>query len=396
MRKLLAVSTGFMLAMGLTTASGQEVSNEEVMQKLEELEQKVSALEQENEKLRSLLGRKGIVTPRKGTKKLQVAGRVLMRYSLTQDGAIEKGKTIYGDTPNSLIVRKARLQFKGKITDNIGYKILIRADRSTGVKLWDAFIDYKVDGFPLKLRIGQQKLPVSMSYLRPGTKIKFPERPIAVRELDFHDRDVGVRAIFKPTKQLQIETAVMNGEGVKQESSRKIANNKDRRLNYVFAVDATPIDTEDLALRVRAAYDTGYAYLYYAADNAKRNLYDIEASADIRHIGLIVEGGYSHDNPSKTKQVKGNPEGYYAQVDYKVPIEQLNNLHLLARYSSIDNLKVLEKGKYINEGVDYTSVGLYYLLKGWHAAIRSDYVWANEKGTEIDNNLFVTEFQFLF
>jgi len=390
MKRFLGAATVFMLGVSLaSSAVAQDYNYEEVMQRLQQLEQRVAQLEAENEALRA--GKAVRVMPRKKTKKLVVKGRVLFRYSATQKDGISK--TVYGDPGNSMVVRKARVQFQGKLNRNLAYKIHVRADRGTGVRLWDAFIDYKFDAIPLKLRMGQQKIPVSMSYLRPGPKIKFPERPIAVRKLDFHDRDVGVRAIFKPVKNLQLEAAVMNGEGVKQEETtslkNKVANDKDRRLNYIFAVDTRPVNTDTFGLRVRAAYQTGYSYIYYAKTNAKSNLFDIEASLNVKPAGLILEGGYSYSNPDIAN--RGNAKGYYLQADYKMPVEALRNLHLLGRYSYVDP----DDDKSDNE-LKYTPVGFYYLLNGWQAAIRTAYVWADETGKEKDNNLFVTELQLLF
>ncbi|SMP12576.1 Phosphate-selective porin O and P [Desulfurobacterium pacificum] len=408
MKKFLSAATVFMVTVGLASASvAQDYSMDEIMQKLQQLEQKVAQLEAENEALRASKGVR--VVPRKRTKKLTVKGRVLLRATWDKrdeivyksDGSINT-KDFYGDTPNSMIVRKARVQFQGKLNRNFSYKIHIRADRGTGVRLWDAFVDYKFDAIPLKLRMGQQKIPVSLSYLRPGPKIKFPERPIVVRDLDSHDRDVGVRAIFKPMKGLQLEAAVMNGEGVKQDEDdlkNKIGNIHDKRYSYVFAVDAKPVNTDVIGLRVRAAYQTGYAYLYYTSANAKRNLFDIEASANIKPVGLILEGGYSRDNPSHVVKTDGTPEtwgnakGYYVQADYKVPIEALKNLHLLARYS-YDNINTDAS----DAKKKVASYGFYYLLDGWQAAIRTAYVVANQ-GTDTgkdDDRMLVTELQLLF
>lgn len=400
MRKLIAVASAFILSTGVTAAFGQEMSNEEVLQKLQQLEEQVAELKQENQELKSLLGTKGYtaVGARKRTRKIQVVGRVVTRYSITQNSHVTDSKTLYGDTPNSMIVRKARIQVKAKLSKNVSGKIHIRADRGTGVRLWDAFIDYKFDAIPLKLRIGQQKIPVSMSYLRPGPKIWFPERPIVVRKMDSHDRDVGIRAILKPSKLFKVEAAVMNGEGVKTGEStddlkNKVDNSKDRRLSYVFAVDAKPVNTDMLGLRVRAAYETGYSYLYYQKYQAQRNLFDIEASAKIKPVGLTLEGGYSYDNPDIDNY--GNAKGYYVQAIYKVPVEQLSNLYLLGRYSYFDPND--DKG---DDDYRVTTLGFDYFLNGWQAAIRTAYVWVNDSpvknGKDQYGNMLVTEFQFLF
>lgn len=124
---------------------------------------------------------------------------------------------------------------------------------------------------------------------------------------------------------------------------------------------------------------------------------DLETRLDLKSIGLALEGGYLHDNPTDAENSKGKPlslgnaKGYYLQGDYAVP--PFNKLHIVGCYSWLDpNTDVDDK-----YDVDYKSIGFYYLFNGWQAAIRSSYIWANKrKVKETPNNLFTTEFQLLF
>ncbi len=393
-----------LLALSLVLLSSQgfakEVSNEEILRKLQQLEQKVSQLEEENKKLRSLLRKSGYtVTPRKRTEKLQVDGRVLFRFSQSED--LDEGeKTIYGDPGNGFIIRKARVKFHGKLNDNTGYMIHIRADRGSNVELWDAYIDYKFDSIPLSLRMGQFKVPLSMSYLKSGTTLWFPERPVAVNKIAPVWRDVGIAATYAPLKSLKFTASILNGEGW---SSNDKIYNRDKKYLYTFAVDTVPVNNEDFRWRVRAGYETGYdrysklVYKAYGASVVKRDLFDVETRLDIKPLGLAFEGGYLYDNPTDAKDSSGNPvnlgnaKGFYIQGDYEVPA--VRNLHLVGRYSWLDPNDDVDD----SNDVDYTSLGFYYLINSWQAAIRSAYVWANERhGEEKANNLFVTEFQLLF
>ncbi|MEO2069499.1 MAG: porin [Desulfurobacteriaceae bacterium] len=392
----------FALSLVLLSSQGfaKEVSNEEILQKLQQLEQKVSQLEEENKKLKSLLKKSGYtVTPRKRTEKLQVDGRVLFRFSQAED--LDEGeKTIYGDPGNGFLIRKARVRFHGKLNDNTGYMIHIRSDRGSNVERWDAYVDYKFDSIPISLKMGQFKVPLSMSYLKSGTTLWFPERPITVNKIAPVWRNVGIAATYVPLKNLKFAASILNGEGW---SSNDKIYNKDKKYLYTFAVDTVPVNNEDFRWRVRAGYETGYdrysklVYTAYGASVVKRNLFDVETRLDIKPLGLAFEGGYLYDNPTDAKDSSGNPvnlgnaKGFYIQGDYAVPT--IKGLHLVGRYSWLDpNDNVDDKND-----VDYTSVGFYYLLNGWQAAVRSAYIWANERhGDEIANNLFVTEFQLLF
>jgi hypothetical protein len=394
-----------LLALSLVLLSSQgfakEVSNEEILRKLQQLEQKVNQLEEENKKLKSLLEKSGYtVTPRKRTEKLQVDGRVLFRFSQAED--LDEGeKTIYGDPGNGFIIRKARVKFHGKLNDNTGYMIHIRADRGSNVELWDAYINYKFDSIPLSLKMGQFKVPLSMSYLKSGTTLWFPERPVAVNKIAPVWRDVGIAATYAPLRNLKFTASILNGEG--WSSDNKIYN-RDKKYLYTFAVDTVPVNNEDFRWKVRAGYETGYdrysklVYTtYYKASVVKRNLFDVETRLDIKPLGLAFEGGYLYDNPTDAKDSSGNPvnlgnaKGFYIQGDYGVPA--IKNLHLVGRYSWLDPNDDADD----SNDVDYTSLGFYYLINSWQAAIRSAYVWANERhGEEKANNLFVTEFQLLF
>ena len=373
-----------LLALSLVLLSSQsfaqEVLNEEILQKLQQLEPDYT------------------VTSRKRTKKLQVDGRVLFRFSQAED-LDENEKTIYGDPGNGFLVRKARVRFHGKLSDNIGYMVHLGADRGSKVELRDAYVNYKFDSIPLSVKGGMFKVPLSMSYSKPGIKLWFPERPVAVNKIAPVWKDVGIAVAYAPLKNLKFTISILNGEGW---SSDKIYN-KDKKYLYTFAVDAVPANNEDFRWKVRAGYETGYdryyklVYTAYGASVVKRNLFDVETRLDIKPLGLAFEGGYLYDNPTDAKDSSGNPvnlgnaKGFYIQGDYEVPA--VRNLHLVGRYSWLDPNDDVDD----SNDVDYTSLGFYYLINSWQAAIRSAYVWANERhGEEKANNLFVTEFQLLF
>ncbi|MEO2068185.1 MAG: hypothetical protein ABGX27_01575 [Desulfurobacteriaceae bacterium] len=101
------------------------IETEDILQKLQKLEEKVNQLETR-------------VSSRKGTQKLQVDGRILVRFSQTQDIDEAGGKSIYGDFENG--IRKARVRFHGKLNKKLSYMIHIRADRGSKVELWDAYV----------------------------------------------------------------------------------------------------------------------------------------------------------------------------------------------------------------------------------------------------------------
>jgi len=399
MRKLL---TAFSVAvLMVSTASSSEVTDREILQKLQELEEKVRKLEAENRKLRELLEEKSstLVTARKRTTKLKVTGRVLFRFSQTADIDESGGKSVYGDLGNGFTVRKARVKFNGKLNDNVSYMVHLRADRGSKVELWDAYVKYSFDSVPLTLKAGQFKVPLSMSYLKSGTKLWFPERPVAVNRIAPVWRDVGLEATWRVSPTLKLSASVLNGEGW---SSDKIYNS-DKKYLYTFSVDAVPVNDESLMWRIRVGCELGtdssskLVYKKYGAVSVERHLLDVETKVDLKSLGLSLEGGFLYDSPqdavdeSGSSVHLGDAKGYYLQADYA--LSPFKGLHLVGRYSWLDPNDDVDD----ENDVDYTSLGFYYLINGWQAAIRSAYIFANERhGKEVDNDLFVTEFQLLF
>jgi len=397
MRKALLVLSSLVLT---SSAQAQPVSNEEILQKLQQLEKRVQELEKENRELRELLYKRTTVVPlREKTEKVKIGGRVLFRFSQTQDIDENGGKSIYGDNGNGFEVKKARLHVKGKLNDNIGYAIQIKADKGSQVQLWDAYIKYSFNSIPLSIKLGQFKTPVSMSYLKSGTELWLPERPVAVNKIAPVWREIGVSATYKLFKGVKLTAGIFNGEGWSSDENY----NKDKKYLYTFAVDSVPVNNDSLFWRVRVGTVLGtddsskMFYTEYGASSVKRHLIDVESALKLKPYNLSFEAGYLYDNPTDAKDSSGkevslgNAKGYYAQVNYGLPF--FPKVHLVGRYSWLDpNDDVDDKND-----VDYTTVGFYYLINGWQAAVRSSYTWANERhGKEIDNNLFVTEFQLLF
>jgi len=377
------------------------------------------------------------VTPRSKTQKLQVDGRVLLRFSESQNN----GKTIYGDPGDGFIPRKVRVRFHGNLNKNLKYMIHLRADRGSNVELWDAFVVYKVNQLPVPVSIkaGLFKNPVSMSYLKPGIKLWFPERAVVVNKFLDTWRDTGIQMDVqllkdKFIKKLTLVAAILNGEGW-QKHNNKIYNEDDKWL-YVFSLDNTLIDDKNFSIRVRAAhelgYDAGSKLIYYSVYNRKisnktisgitynklvidqpiaRHLTDVEAQINIKKYGIVLEGGYMFDksnariyysNSNGTQKNYytdlGTASGWYAQVNLQMPVlgglDFLKKLHLIGRYSEIIDVNDNDDKYDKNYEVQYASFGFYYLFKEWNSAIRGDYVIAG--GDNKDNNLFCLEYQLLF
>ena len=374
----------------------RSVSKEEILLKLQKLEQEVNRLESENRELEAKVFR---VSTRKETKKLQIDGMIVFRASQTQNIEENGGKSVYGDPGNGFLIRKARVRFHGILDNKLKYMIHLRADRGSKVELWDAYVGYRFKSFPVTVKGGLFKVPFSLSYSKSGTRLWFPERPVVINKLTPAWKDIGLSVTYFPIKNTRFIFSILNGEGW---SSNEVYN-RDRKYVYTFVADVIPVNDEMFKWRLRVGYETGYdrcskfAYVAYGASIVKRNLIDVETELDLKSLGLSFEGGYVHDNPENAKSSDGVPlslgdaEGFYVQGNYQFPT--CRKFHLVGRYSWVDpNDKVND-----SNDVDYTSLGFYYLINGWQAVIRSAYVWANERhGNEKANNLCVAELQLLF
>ncbi|WP_456435732.1 porin [Thermovibrio ammonificans] len=395
MRKALLALSAVLIAS--TGAGAQEVSTQEILQKLQALEQKVQQLEKENRQLRKLLSERGYaVSPgRSTTDRLKVGGRVLFRGTYSEN----EGKTIWGDPANGFTVRKARLFVSGKVNDDTKFKIMIRADRGAPVELWDAHLTYSPSYLPFGVKMGLFKVPLSLSYLKSGTKLSLPERPVAVNWIAPVWRDVGVALQTKPLYGVKFTAAVINGDGW---NSSKIYN-QDGKYAYVFAADAKLVSNDSYGLRFRLGYEGGtdhspkLVYTKYGAVSVKRHLIDAETELSLKDYGLTFMGGYLFDNPTDAKSSTGasvslgNAKGYYIQVDWGTFFD--SKLHLVGRYSWVDPNDNVDD----SYDVDYTTFGFYYLIHGWQTALRASYTFAHERhGSGTANNLLTTEFQLLF
>ena len=397
MKKFLSALLVFLLTSG--SVSAQEVSTAEILKRLKELEAKVKKLEEENKRLKKLLEERTTVVSRKRTKNIKVEGRVLFRFSQTENIKDSQGKSVYGDRSNGFSIRKARLKVRGRLNDETSFLVHIRADRGSQVELWDAYIKREFSSFPLSVKLGQFKVPLSMIYLKSGTKLWLPERPLAVNKIAPVWRDVGVEVEWKPAEKAKLIASVINGDGWTHD---KIYN-KERGYAYVLAVDAKPVSNEFFSWRLRIGYETGrdssekLSYANYGAVSVKRHLWDVETGLTLKELGISFEGGFLYDNPTDGRDDNGNPvnlgdaKGYYVQANYAFPF--VRNLHLVGRYSWLDPNDSQDD----NHDQEFATFGFYYLLNGWQAVLRSAYVIANERhGKEINNNLFVTELQLLF
>jgi phosphate-selective porin OprO and OprP len=106
--------------------------------------------------------------------KVKVSGQLQMRFVSNSRDTVPGGGE---DTASGFQIRRAKLKFSGKVSDEFSYKVNGAFSKSSGAfKLEDAYVDYKADG--IKVRSGQFKLPFMREELVSSSRQLAAERSI--------------------------------------------------------------------------------------------------------------------------------------------------------------------------------------------------------------------------
>lgn len=306
---------------------------------------------------------------------------------------------------NEFRVRRARIDVKGNLSEEIGYRVNANLDGpspasgSATVKLWDGYITYKAHPAAL-ITFGQFKYPFTLEGLE-GT----PDRIPVLRAESINDiasklgtqggsfRDIGVQLNggYKEALNLKYGLSIINGKGINSGD-----NNNDKDL--AGRVTISPLG--DLNLGISAF--TGKGQDETQAFEVKESAYGVEAEYAMKKLGLGFRGEYvaakwKNFDVSTSKAASGKtqkPNGWYLQAAYRLP--PIPVLQLMARYEDY------EKDSDTKEShLKTTTVGTTYYFKGKtritanyliRDADSSSIVTAQEtdaKGSSIDNLILV-------
>ena len=300
--------------------------------------------------------------------KPKVSGYIEGWYRL-DDSDLSNQTTAAKKVDNGFRVRRARIDVKGNVTDEIGYRVNGNFDGpspasgSATVKLWDGYITYKVNPLAL-ITFGQFKYPFTLEGLE-GT----PDRIPVLRAESINDiasklgtqggsfRDIGVMASggYKDAPGLNYGMAVINGKGI------NIGDNNSEK-DIVGRVTLSPINGLTLGV-------SGYTGKSQDETNqmleVKESGYGIEAEYTLKDIGLSIRGEYvtakwENWNVATEAAASGKnqePKGWYLQAAYKP--QPLPDLQLMARYEDYE-----KDSNTPNSHLKTTTVGATYYLKG--------------------------------
>lgn len=288
-------------------------------------------------------------------------------------------------------IRRARIDFKGDVSKNIGWRMQIDAVQTLKTVtesvspakttkavvrpiLLDGYIDYKLYSFE-NFRIGQFYIPFSQENLTSDSKSdtinrsQVTEKLVPGRDNGSQGRDIGAQIsgefdLGTKRKIMEYSAGIFNGAGVN-------VNDDNEHKDGVGRILVFPLQN----LSVGVAYYNGKS-----------------VTAEIDKIRAGVEIAWILDNLSlKSEYVDGkdgavDKYGWYALVGYKF----IPELETVVKYDSYDSNKSIT-----NDRTDVATLGLNWFINKW-AKIQTNYEWKLEEATQINNNVFLTQFQIQF
>lgn len=119
---------------------------------------------------------------------VKVGGRLMLDYTIADldgpDADIDASE-----------IRRARLFVKGDLSSNITYKMEINKTGDNEFNMEDAYIQFAPDSVPLKIRVGQDNTPASISEISSSRFTSTIERAAYTDAFAF-DRRLGVTALY--------------------------------------------------------------------------------------------------------------------------------------------------------------------------------------------------------
>ena len=342
--------------------------------------------------------------PPKKEFKPKVGGYIETWYR-TDNSDLSDQTTAAKKVDNEFRVRRARIDVKGEVTDEIGYRVNGNFDGpspasgSASVKLWDGYVTYKVHPFA-NVTVGQFKFPFTLEGLE-GTPDRIPVlRAESINDIaaklgtqggSFRDIGVMVSGSYKDALGLGYGVAVINGKGINTGD-----NNNDKDI--VGRITISPIS----GLTLGGSYYAGKGQDETATLEVKESAYGVEAEYTLKDLGLSLRGEYvtaewENFNVATGAAAAGftqEPSGWYLQAAYKLP--SLPAAQLMARYEDYEKDSNTD-----NSHLKTTTLGATYYLKGktrisanylMRDAEDSSIVKAQETdaaGTRIDNLILV-------
>jgi len=453
--KLLIMFVALFISFLFFVHTARAITNEELLQKIEELRNIVQQQQKEIEQLKKQLqkqkevsklpkGKVKEIKAEKGKKEVlvkasrkprtfNIKGRVQVRFMTMENGDLSKvtaQKAFDSSKFDGFCIRRTRLRVFGNVTDRWSYHFQFSVDGDSnadsidpslpdyellkddvGLKLQDAEINYQIHPY-LNIHLGQFKSRFSPSYLIRGPLLPLCERPLVVDKLALK-REIGIsiesskgkhewdgRAHgWKPyDKPIYYAIGIYNGNGF-----NKMRNDND---NFMYTAMLLVRPSKYLILGASYAYDkTGYDNETTVLGSAiKKNIggqdyyvfevkdHEVGKNLSIWDFNAALDVWRVHIQAEYVQR-----HGHNSPLAYGYGIQGqfdlLDNLQFTWRYDEFDP----------NTRVDNTfdsrwyTIGFNWFIYGQKIKWQANYTFRDEMhGEEIDNDVFISHLQVLF
>lgn len=314
-------------------------------------------------------------------------------------GYIQAQYTNDESTMHEFKIRRARLDLRGS-TPEVGWRLQLDAVQPlknvvssvsqdsttkntttattkvvTRPVILDAYLDYNLYPYA-NFRVGQFKIPFSRENLESSPNLdtinrsQVTEKLVPGRDTGSQGRDIGVQVggildSREGKKLFEYAVGVFNGAGI------NVSEDNDRK-DLDVRVLVFPVQ----GLSIGVAHYTGKTGTSGDIDKVRTGA---EAVYSINSLSL--KGEYISGRDGSTDKY-----GWYMQMGYRF----VSALEAVAKYDSFDP----DKDK-SGDRTDVVTLGLNWFINK-SAKIQANYEWKTEEGSEIDNNVFLTQFQTQF
>ncbi|HWA08738.1 MAG TPA: porin [Opitutaceae bacterium] len=405
LRRLLA-ATSLAVATGLLAPAFGQASLEE---RLQRLEQQMSALQKENAQLRSELGLEGragqtIVKPAGREPTLSVGGLLQVQSDLG-----DKGDARFTSGNDRVYLRRARLNLQGRFLEEFDFKIegefagSLAEATGNRAQLTDAYLNWNRYDFA-NIKVGQFKTPFGYEQLYADPRLLTIERTLVNDRLTA-SRQLGVQVAGDLLdKRLSYATGLFNGTGVNTS-----ANDNDK---FMWAGRISGVAWQGPLL----GQDTRWSLGADALADADSNLpsqpsefgFDLVpgGTKDAIFAGRRQAGGLDtqfHSGPfdlwveylrERFKPLDAIPSaafdsaGWYAQAGWFVVPKELQGV---VKFDTFDpNLGV------VSNSTKTWTFGVNYFLKGDDIKLQGDYLLTDIDGQPAQNRKLILRLQTIF
>jgi len=320
--------------------------------------------------------------------KFEISGQIQVRASFETNDF----DTRRGDDNDMVNFRRARLEFKGDFTKEVGF--FIRPElKGANTQLLDAYLKFNYAPWPT-IYVGSLVTALSMESNQSNkTDLETLERAQIVNLIRSFEPGIKVEDKLLD-KKLYYCATITNGNGNYSQTNDNNSLFSQARINYKV-LDNMPVGAEKLSLSAGGSYGYGQDgqdranTLFAVKTRGLQTIAGMEMRLTYGQAALQSEYMKVDFNPSQNGRMNIHMSGYYVQGSYFV---LPNKLRAVAKYETFDPDDAVKNYK----DNDWTTLGLTYLIKGHDMKVEANYVIKDEANNDLRNNAVYLQVQVLF